>query len=139
MADRQLIVRHRNFASGYEQHVDIDTGALTHINKPTNRRSAPDIIIPQRYTLELPAPLANYVIQGEILHCRIGSKQLFAFHEVTPQSYRVRLVIYSGLNILSDEIVLTGLTKMIPELFFAIGRQLFFVGDNKREIVSYLV
>ncbi len=139
LGNQQLTVRHRNFASGYEQHLDLRSGNLTQFNNATNKPTGPNIVLPQRYTAEGPALLANYEVHGDIFHCRIGEKQVWAFHEVTHQTYRVRLVISSGLNVLSDSVVLADLAKMIPELFFTIDGQLFLVSDNKREIVSYLV
>lgn len=139
IGDQQLTVRHRNFASGYEQYIDIHTGNLTQADQPTDKPAGLAIVLPQRHIGNVPALLANYEIHGDIFCCPIGSKQVWAFHEVTHQKYRVRLVISNGLNVLSDEVVLTNLAHMIPELFFAIDRQLFLVSDNKREIVSYLV
>lgn len=139
ITNRQLAVRHRNFASGYEQHVDIETGNLTQFNKTIDKPIGPEIVLPQRHIGDTPTFLRNYAVYGDILCCEIGSKKVWAFHEVTHQKYRIRLVISKGLNVLSDAVVLADLTQMIPELFFAIDSQLFLVSDNKREIVSYLV
>src|SRR5690606_27368344 len=103
--------------------------------KPTEA----DIVLPQRYGHGLPECLAGYPVHGDLFYCQIGPKQLWAFHEARQGSYRVRMVITSGLTVLADQIILPELAKMTPELFFMIGQQVFIISDNKREIVSYLV
>lgn len=136
---RQLRARHRSFASGYEQYVDLADGNLTQFNNSGDKPTASDIVIPQQYTSDIPAVLADYPVHGDLFHCQIGPKSIWTFHEMDHENYCVRLVISTGLTVLADEIVLSGLSKMVPELFFMIGQQLFLIGDNKREIVSYLV
>ena len=136
---QQLTVRHRNFAGGYEQYLDAVTGNLTLVNTSADKPTGPDIVLPQRYDGEAPEFLANYTIHGDIFQCQIGAKRAWAFHEASGTAYRVRLVITSGLTISADRIILRELAGMTLELFFVIGRYLFTVGNNKREIVSYLV
>lgn len=139
VGDRQLTVRHRAFAGAYEQHLDLATGNLTKFNKTADKPTGPDIVLPRRYEHGIPELLAGYAVYGDLFYCQIGAKQLWAFHEATQQTYRVRLVISSGLTLLADQVILTKLAKMTPELFFMIGQQLFIISHNKREIVSYLV
>lgn len=137
--NHQLTVRHRNFADGYEQYLDSNTGNLTPFNKSAAKPTAANVVIPQRYEHGVPEWLNGYPVYGDLFHCQIGPKQLWAFHEAIPGAYRVRLVITSGLTVVADPVVLTDLAKMTPELFFMIGQQVFIISDNKREIVSYLV
>lgn len=139
LVGKQLAVRHRNFASGYEQRLDLHTGGLTQINNFTDKPTGSDIVIPKRYIADHPLFLKKYAVHGDLFQCCIGSKKIWAFHERDKQLYRIRIVISSGLSVLDDHVVMTGLDKMAPELFFAIDQQLFFIGDNKQEIVSYLV
>lgn len=136
---QQVAVRHRNFAGGYEQYLDIDTGNLTPFNTSASKPTGPEIVLPQQYSGNAPEVLDGFTIHGDIFHCPIGSKETWAFHEKTESGYRVRLVITSGLAVLADRIILSDLTAITPELFFVIGSHLFFIGNNKREIVSYLV
>ncbi|MFB2118569.1 DUF4905 domain-containing protein [Parapedobacter sp. 2B3] len=136
---RQLTVRHRNFASGYKQHLDLDTGNLTQFNNSASKPTAAEIVLPQRYGNGIPECLTAYSVYGDLFRCPIGPKELWAFHEVTGETYQVRLVVSSGPAIVADQVVLTGLEKMTPELFFGVERQVFIISDNKREIVSYLV
>src|SRR3546814_445478 len=135
----QLTVRHRNFAGGFEQYLDIATGNLTPFNKTAAKPIEANIVLPQRYEQGIPECLANYPVHGDLFFCRIGQKQLWGFHEAIPQAYRARLVVTSGLTVVADQVVITELAKMAPELFFMIGQQVFIISDNKREIVSYLV
>ncbi len=139
VGNHQLTVRHRNFAGGYEQHLDAATGNLTPFNKTAAKPTAADIVIPQRYELGIPECLAGYPVHGDLFYAGIGAKQVWAFHEAVQEAYRVRLVITNGLTVLADPVILPELARMTPELFFMIGQQVFIISDNKREIVSYLV
>lgn len=134
-----LAVRHRSVEGGFEQYLNPRDGNLTHFNISTDKPTAPPIVIPVRYTDERPMLLVGKAIVGDLWHCQLGDDTIWAFHEADGQLFRVRLLITNGLNILADQVVLSGLAKMAPELFFAIRKQLFLISNNKQEIVSYLV
>ncbi|MFC3196310.1 DUF4905 domain-containing protein [Parapedobacter deserti] len=135
----QLIVRHRNYAGGFEQRLDLHTGDLTQINNSADKPAGPEIVLPKRHIADPPVFLQRYRIHGDVFQCTVGLNEVWAFHEREHQTYQVRMVISNGLSVLDDNVVMEGLTKMAPELFFAIADQLFLIGDTKREIVSYLV
>lgn len=138
--DGLLLVRHRNFAGGYEQLLDPATGDLTKINISATKPGSPEIVLPERYADGLPEALASDTQRGDVFRTRMGEKTVWAFHEAdNGNTYRLRLAVTGGREAVATAIVLNGLTKMVPETFFAIGNQLFLIGDNKREIVSYLV
>lgn len=139
LENRQLVVRHRNFAAGYEQRLNPADGNLTQINNSANKPYGAEIVLPQRYVGDTPLFLENYALQGTLFFCHIKDRTVWAFHEADNHAYRIKLIVSHGLKVLSDEVVVSGLSKMAPELFFTINDQLFFIGDNKREIVSYLV
>lgn len=136
-----LLVRHRNFSTGYETRLQIADGSPMQRGIHTPPTTVPEtgLLVPRIYNGETPDFLANYAIEGEIHHCETGAYQLWGFHEKTDQTYRIRLVVSHASEIAGNIIAITGLTKMIPELFFMIGRQIFLIGNNKREIVSYLL
>jgi len=134
-----IVVRHRNFASGYEQYLNPIDGHLTEKNNTLTKPQGPDIVLPQRYVGNMPPFLEHYAIKGDLLYCHVEDRTIWAFHEATDLTYRIRLIVSSGLEMLTDTIMISDLPKAAPELFFVIGRQLFFIGDNKREIVAYLV
>ena len=139
VAPTQIAVRHRNFAAGYEQYLDIQTGNLTPFNTSADKPTEPKLVLPQQYNGDLPEVLENFKVHGDIFYSSIGTKKAWAFHEKEEAGYRVRLVITSGITLLSDQVILSGLPALTWELFFVIGQHLFFIGNNKREIVSYLV
>jgi len=139
LENRQLVVRHRNFASGYEQYLTPLDGSLTKKNKVINKPTEPEIVLPKRYIGDTPLFLEGYDIKGELFFCSVEDRNVWAFHEADDPTYRIRLVVSRGLKMLKDRIVVSDLPKMAPELFFRIKDQLFFIGDNKREIVAYLV
>ena len=135
----EIIARHRNFADGYEQYLSVDDGSLTQKDDGLNKPIHPNIVIPKQYLGKVPMFLQHYAIVGELHHCSVGSNDVWAFHERDDQSYHVRLVISSDLDVLANEVVISNLVKMTPELFFMLNDQIFLIGNNKRKIVSYLV
>ncbi|SFC70604.1 protein of unknown function [Parapedobacter composti] len=137
--DGDLIVRHRNFASGGEQRIDALHGQPTQKKIIPNKPTGHPIVLPERYKNGTPLLLTEYKIFGDLYHCVVGQANVWAFHEQTGQQYRIRLVVSNDLTILADKVILEGLPKMLPELFFMIANQLFIIGNNKREIISYLV
>lgn len=139
LQDGVLRVRHRNFAHGHEQYLDVTDGRLISDPGPTAGHPRHDVIIPAPYTAERPTFLKNYTIYGELFHCNAHQYQIWGFHEKDRESYRIRLVVSNNLGIVTDKTGITGLTKMIPELFFMVNNQLFLIGHNKQKIVSYLV
>ncbi len=139
IVDSQLLVRHRNFADGYEQYLDVYEGNLTPKNSAQNKPKHATIVIPKRHLGMKPFFLQGLAIVGDVFHCLAERKDVWAFHEQDEEGYRVRLIISSGLEVLADEMIMDGLTKMAPELFFMLEKQIFLIGDNKRKIVSYLV
>lgn len=137
--NRQLLVRHRNVASGYEQRMSPVDGDLTKINNTANKPYAPAIVIPRRHEGDVPDVLISYAPHGPLFTCRVEDRTVWAFHETAERGYLIRLVVSQGPNVLTDRVIVSGLSKMAPELFFMIGHRLFFIGDNKQELVSYLV
>ncbi|MBK1441970.1 DUF4905 domain-containing protein [Parapedobacter sp. ISTM3] len=139
IANRQLIVRHRSFAAGYEQYLAPSDGNLTQFNISVDKPIGSAVVLPRTYTADVPTFLKNYAVYGDIFYCQVGLKHIWAFHEKDGQAFRVRLVVSSGRAILADVVVLANLVKMTPEVFFMIDQLLFIISDNKQEIVSYLV
>lgn len=140
---KTLLARHRNFASGYAERLRISDGTPI---RPSDQEQngnnvipAPGPVIPSPYAGDRPQFLRDYTIHGELFHCTVGQYGIWGFHEKENQTYHIRLVISNDSGVQTDKIAITGLEKMIPELFFMIGNQIFLIGDNKQKIVSYLV
>ena len=139
VTDRQIVVRHRNFVGGYEQFLNPYDGNLSSKDNLANHLMRPEIVLPTPYTDPPPSFLDHYNIAGDLFSCLIDDRTVWAFHEAIENTYQIRLIVSHGLNVLTDNLAITGLPKMTPELFFAIRNQLFLIGNNKREIISYLV
>lgn len=137
--NQQLVVRHRNFASGYEQYLRPHDGNLVSQNSTRDTSVTPNIGLPARHVGTVPRLLDGYDVKGDLFSYHRGDQTVWAFHEANDHTYRVRLVVSHDSDIQADTIVVANLSKMAPELFFAIDNHLFFIGDNKREIVAYLV
>lgn len=135
----EVIARHRNFAGGYEQRLDVHSGQIEQKRNIPNKPTAPPIVLPELHYGQSPAFLAKYSIYSDLVCCRVADKVVWGFHEKMGQHYQIRLVISNDIRVLADPIVLSGLERMIPELFFMIGSHLFMIGNNKREIIAYLV
>jgi len=138
-----LAARHRNFASGYVERLRASDGTVIKRLEAgpldqTVRSSR--VVLPRPYSGKTPSFLTRYAIHGELFHYATGGHDIWAFHEKeSEQSFTVKLVLSSGLSVQAEEIVERGLTKMLPELYFMIGDQIFVITDNKQKIVSYLV
>jgi len=132
--------RPRHIASGYYAYLAIRTGQPVDSSpSATKKPDQPEILLPSP-TIDLPeAIVESYPIVGTALHFPFGDKDGWAFHIAQDDGYAVNLIITQERAILQARTLMTGLEKMIPEIFFVIGRQLFFIAGNKQEIVSYLV
>lgn len=132
--------RPRHIASGHDAYLSVETGQP--VNMPTStldHGSHSDILLPQPST-SLPDSIAtNYEITGAVHHLSLGDKDVWAFHVAQDDGFDVEIVVSQHIAILDARTIMTGLAKMTPEMFFAIGKQLFFIAGNKQEIVSYLV
>jgi len=136
---QQLVVRHRNFAGGYEQYLNLLNGDLTEKNKTPTQAEGAEITLPKRHIGNIPPFLQDFSITGDLFFHPVDNRVAWAFHETAGSTYRVHLVISLESTLLAQQVVVSGLPKMVPELFFLIDHELFLIGDNKREIVAYLV
>lgn len=134
-----LGVRQRNWAFGQGSWVSIHDGQASEKFPPPNKPSVSDIVIPMVYLGNVPAVLHGYLWVGELWHAKCAANEVWAFHEDENGRYRIRMLITNGVGLVHDEIILSDLDKMLPEIFFIVGNRVFFVGDNKRDLISYLV
>ncbi len=135
-----IYARPRNIASGYDAYLDILTGqAMDSPHTVTKPPSQSEILLPTP-TTNLPDAIAtSHCVVGTVFHFPFGDKDGWAFHVRQDDGFAVKLFITQQLDLLETRTLMTGLEKMVPEIFFVIDRQLFFIGGNKQEIVSYLV
>src|SRR5690606_30802695 len=118
LENRQIVARHRNFASGYEQYLNPRTGNLTPLEDLTDSPTKPKIILPNHYLGETPAFFDRYHVIGDLVSCSINNRTVWAFHEALDNTYQIRLAVSQDSTLLADTVVATGLPKMTPELFF---------------------
>ena len=131
--------RPRHIASGYDTYLSVRDG--TPQGKPLLSANPAT-----QAAIELPAQSsvtdgisASYAVEGAVHRLAFGDKEARAFHVADGDGFAVKLIISQQLLVLEERTIMRGMAKMSPEIFFAIGRQLFFIDGNKEKIVSYLV
>ncbi len=140
VAAGRVQARPRHIASGRDAYLSVQTGQP--IDGPPSAIADgpdPDIRLPEPATSVPDSLSARYAITGPVHHLPFGDKEAWAFHVMQDDGLDVKLIISQHLAVLEARTIMAGLAKMTPEVFFAIGRQLFFIASNKQEIVSYLV
>ncbi len=134
-----LHIRPRNLTTGGEQFVDINTGEVCPVNQtilqkyPKNRVSFP---LPYDNP---PDFFPTDHIPRDLWISKLPEAYLWCYHTQQVNGYDLHIAI-SDLEAIHDEaIVQRAIPKMFPQPYFQVGNQIFFMADNKHEIVSYLV
>ncbi|NGM65158.1 hypothetical protein [Sphingobacterium sp. SGR-19] len=131
-------MRHRNFQSGFEEYIDIET-----LKKTSEARRMQDyssaIKMPVPYSGPLPSYLLHSAIQDLPWISRSADRILWSYHIKENDHYRLNLAIADTSNLLWTQSLLSDMPKMIPQPYFQIENQIFLMSYNKRKIVSYLV
>lgn len=131
-------VRHRNFQSGFEEYIDIET-----LKKTSDTERMQDycsaIKMPVPYSGPLPPYLPHSAIQDLPWISRAANRILWSYHIKENDHYRLNLAIADTSNLLWTQCLLSDMPKMIPQPYFQIENQIFLMSYNKRKIVSYLV
>lgn len=86
-----------------------------------------------------PFPSLTKTLVGPYFFLEIDDKELWAYHEQHNGTLRLMLAVIQNGQILANRCIIDQLEHLLPEVFFMIGQQMFFVRNNKREIVSYFV
>ncbi len=63
---------------------------------------------------------------------------LYAFHSGEAGAYQLQLLVDRN-GTFTTRILAENLAALLPETFFAVGRQIFYITNNKQEIASYFV
>lgn len=105
-------------------------------------------LAPIKRCIQFPSPSGSFPLHFSALNSKaiepvhrleLADREIWAFHEKIENHYSLRLLVFAGTELTFDEYLSNNLTAMLPETFFIIGRQLFFIRNNKQEIVSYFV
>lgn len=83
--------------------------------------------------------LSDEKIAGPYFYLANGSKEFWAYHEQQQKGFKLMLSVVEKNHIIFQICLADKLLHLLPETFFMINKQLFFIGDNKQEIVSYFV
>ncbi|TYR35313.1 hypothetical protein FXV77_13020 [Sphingobacterium phlebotomi] len=131
-------VRHRNFQSGFEEYIDIETLKKT---SDTGRiqEYCSAVKMPVPYNGALPPYLQHIAIQDLPWISRAADHILWSYHTKEHAHYHLNLSIADTSKLLSTQCLLSDMPKMIPQPYFQIENQIFLMSYNKRKIVSYLV
>jgi len=83
--------------------------------------------------------LTDQKIAGPYFYMEQGSREFWAYHEEKEKGFQLMLSVIEENQIIFRTCLADNLEYLLPETFFIINQQLFFIGDNKQEIVSYFV
>lgn len=134
-----VLAKPRNISSGYQLILSPEDGSVRSSPGRTTKPYQQNIVLPEVYVGNFPPMLKKYSIHGELHHCRTEEKEVWGFHQQRQGKYDVKLLITNGLNVMYEKVISRNRAKKLPEIFFMIKNQVFFIADNKQEIVSYLV
>jgi len=87
-----------------------------------------------------PIQLTDLPVVGPYFFASDSTHSFWSYHQQINGHYQLWLAVIAPNNqIIFQNCIVDGLTHLLPETFFLIGQQLFFIRNNKREIVSYFV
>jgi hypothetical protein len=138
-----LTCRTSSVVSGPVLKLDVYTGQPVSSTTKLSDTIEDSIETPRYYDAEPPPLLSKYTPLDGFHHLTWEDKALWTFQyvkkcEISSDIY-VRWVLINNGEIMFDADLLGPLKKMLPEILFKIKNQVFLVGDNKRDFVSYLV
>ena len=134
----KIHARHRSISSGETISIEISTGKYSPSQEHNFKLCPNRVQYPITYT-KVPEFLQNINIEGPLWLNKIGAHYIWSFHEKSEEKHKLILAI-SDLNQLLDKLViLEDMDRMIPQPYFQIENQVFFMSFNKREIISYLL
>lgn len=132
-------VRHRSVVSGNELYLRIEDGTL-HSNRDIDITHLPrnGVIFPIVYN-KTPHFFSAEKITDYLWLSKAGEHYIWCYHQHESDSYCLVLAVSDLNQVLYREVIIDRLERMIPQPYFQVGRNLFFLSQNKQEIVSYLV
>ena len=76
---------------------------------------------------------------GTVYHSSVNDKHIVVFHTKSGDLHNQQLIVVQQENILLEDYLATDIQKLNPEAFFIERGHLFYIRNDKREFVSYLV
>ncbi|MCL7989108.1 hypothetical protein M8998_14260 [Sphingobacterium sp. lm-10] len=135
-----LHVRHRSFTSGGEQLIALTTGEVFPVSDVVLQRYPKNrVSFPLAYDKHRPAFLPDHPVCQDLWISKLSEAYLWCYHTQQNNGYDLHIAV-SDLEQVHDQVVVqSAIPKMFPQPYFQVGNHLFFMADNKHEIVSYLV
>ena len=117
--------------------LDIETG--NEINESELTEETSSILLPEPGKMDIiPGWLKHGETIGDVLYVQYKGKNFLSFHEKVKDEIQLRLVVYQDDTVLINEILASGIQKLIPEAFFLMQANLFCIKGNNI-VISYLV
>mgnify|MGYP003574988772 CR=1 FL=1 len=130
--------RHRSISSGETIAINIHSGKYSPALEHKFEICLNKIQYPITYS-PIPQFLKNEDSTGPLWLSKCGQIYLWCYHQKTASGFDLILAISDLNRLLDKQVILNNMNKMIPQPYFQLERQVFFMTFNKREIVSYLV
>jgi len=130
--------RHRTISSGESIAINIKTGKYSPAQDQEFSFAANKIQYPVTYA-QTPRFLKQEHTLGPLWLSKSGNHYLWCYHKQQHDKFDLCFAISNLNQILDQKVIINEMEKMIPQPYFQLGNQVFFMSYNKREIVSYLV
>lgn len=140
VSDKGLIVYNPKIQPKLFELIAADTGTTITTKVQEYLPLTRDILIPDVMNdVSFIQRLLPQNLVGPVLYTEFNNKLFLAFHLQTGTSYLQQLAVYHHESLLLQDNLSTDIQKMNPEAFFIQHGHLFYIRNNKREFVSYLV
>ena len=130
--------RHRSISSGESIAIDIHNGEYSSSAERIFDMASNKVQYPVTYQ-QTPRFLKHEHTVGPLWLSKCGHHFLWCYHKKNKDRFDLCLATSNLNQILDQQVILKDMEKMIPQPYFQLGNQVFFMSFNKREIVSYLV
>ena len=130
--------RHRSISSGESIVVNLITGTYAPASDQQFDYAPNKLQYPIPYPKK-PKFLQDEGLTGPLWLSKCGENYLWCYHQEHNGQFDLILSTSDLNQLLDKQVILQQMDKMIPQPYFQIGNQIFFMSYNKQEIVSYLV
>jgi len=130
--------RHRSISSGETILIDIRTGKYAPASDRNFRFASNKIQYPLTYPNK-PEFLSNEAIEGPLWLSKCCQHYIWCYHVRNKDNLNLILTLSDLNHKLDRQVIMENMDKLIPQPYFQIDKQLFFMSFNKRDIISYLV
>lgn len=139
ITDQGLLVYNPKIQPKIVELISVESGASLPLpqNHITISRNIiiPDIVM----DLSLFSHLIPQDIHGPVFYKKVNNKDILVYHLKTKDLFTQQLTVYQDGSLLLEDILAADIQKLNPEAFFIEHNHLFYIRNNKREFVSYLV